>query len=218
MILSKSFFTKYRKYVQIRVLSEHKLNVNFKTGKLKADENTNIKTVIIHIHGGGFISLSSRVHQTYLRKWTKLVPNSIVFSIDYRLSPEYVFPAALDDIWQGYYWLLTQCKTQLGIPLDNIFVAGDSAGGNFSMTLTLRALHANVRLPDAVILGYPGKFTFNSLALNLSMKGFTPSMLVAIDDYMLRYNFLLVCINSYVKDGDPEVNPFISPIKIKDEV
>jgi len=43
-------------------------------------------------------------------------------------------------------------------------------------------------------------------------------MLVAIDDYMLRYNFLIVCINSYVKDGDPEVNPFLSPIKIKDEV
>jgi len=158
MILSNFFFLKYRKYVQIRVLSEHKLNVDFKTGKLKVDGNTEIKTAIIHIHGGGFISLSSRVHQTYLRKWTKLVPNSIIFSIDYRLSPEYPFPAALDDIWQGYYWLLTQCRIQLGIPLDNIFLAGDSAGGNFSMVLTLRALHARVRLPDALILGYPGSF------------------------------------------------------------
>ena len=133
------------------------MDIDFKTKEFSNKGlGSKIKTAIIHIHGGGFISLSSRVHQTYLRKWTKMVPDSIIFSIDYRLSPEYAFPAALDDIWQGYYWIITQCKTQLGIDPDNIMLSGDSAGGNFSMVLTLRAIHANVKLPDALILGYPG--------------------------------------------------------------
>ncbi len=78
------------------------------------------------------------------------------------------------------------------------------------MVLTLRALHAGVRMPDGVVLGYP--------ALNLSMKSFTPSILVSIDDYLLRYNFLLMCINSYIKDGDPDHDPYLSPAFISDEV
>ena len=50
------------------------------------------------------------------------------------------------------------------------------------------------------------------------MKFFTPSLLVAMDDYLLRHNFLLACLNSYVKDGDPGTNPYISPAFISDEV
>jgi len=54
--------------------------------------------------------------------------------------------------------------------------------------------------------------------MNLSLKEFTPSILVSIDDYMLRFSFLMVCINSYIKEGDPDTDPYISPAKICDEV
>ena len=50
-----------------------------------------IDTIIIHIHGGGFVSLNSYAHQTYLRKWTKLTKFP-VFSIDYTNAPEKQFP------------------------------------------------------------------------------------------------------------------------------
>jgi len=55
-------------------------------------------SLIIHIHGGGFIALDSNDHQSYLRSWANKtqVP---VFSIDYRLAPEFPFPFALDDVW-----------------------------------------------------------------------------------------------------------------------
>ncbi len=49
--------------------------------------------------------MSSGSHQNYTRIWAKEtgVP---VFSVDYRLSPKWKFPAALSDIWQVYYFLV----------------------------------------------------------------------------------------------------------------
>jgi hormone-sensitive lipase len=69
---------------------------------------------VIHVHGGGFVAMSSRAHQNYLRKWAKMLPNSVIMSLDYRLAPAFTHPAALDDVWQGYYWVLTQARIQLG--------------------------------------------------------------------------------------------------------
>ncbi len=75
----------------------------------------NPKTLIIHIHGGGFVASASSAHQYYLRKWAKSIPDSVVASIDYRLAPESSYPAALDDVWQGYYWLVKHSRDILGI-------------------------------------------------------------------------------------------------------
>ena len=50
------------------------------------------------------------------------------------------------------------------------------------------------------------------------MMSFTPSLLVSLDDFLLRFNFLIICSNSYIKDGDPSTDPYISPALIKDEV
>lgn len=72
-----------------------------------------LKEVVIHIHGGGFVSMSSGSHQNYTRRWAKSLKRP-VFSIDYRLAPEHPFPAALDDCWQFYNWFLTFSQDLLG--------------------------------------------------------------------------------------------------------
>lgn len=46
---------------------------------------------MFHIHGGGFISMSPYIHQTYVRQWANNL-NIPVFSVDYKKSPEYAFP------------------------------------------------------------------------------------------------------------------------------
>ena len=56
------------------------------------------KSLIIHIHGGGFIALNSNDHQSYLRRWASKIQVP-VFSIDYRLAPDHPFPLSLDDVW-----------------------------------------------------------------------------------------------------------------------
>lgn len=72
------------------------------------------EAIVIHIHGGGFISMSSRSHQTYTRKWANQLKIPI-FSIDYRLAPEFAYPAAVDDCWQAYNWILKNVYDLFGI-------------------------------------------------------------------------------------------------------
>lgn len=70
--------------------------------------------VMLHIHGGGFVAMSSASHQNYTRVWANIL-DIPVFSVDYRLSPESAFPDALNDCWQVYYWLLEDATRVLGI-------------------------------------------------------------------------------------------------------
>ena len=74
--------------------------------------------------------------------------------------------------------------------MDKIILVGDSAGGNLVASVTTMAIERKFRVPDGLILCYP--------ALNLSKKYFTPSLLLALDDPILPYPFLKMCINSYI--------------------
>ena len=104
--------------------------------------------------------MSSGSHQSYTRIWANDlgVP---VFSIDYRLSPKWEFPCALNDVWQVYYYLVERGCLELGIngghPPKKIVVVGDSAGGNLAAALTIMAISRKYRVPDGVVLAYPGK-------------------------------------------------------------
>ena len=66
---------------------------------------TKIEKIIIHFHGGGFVSMNSCLHQNYTRQWANelSVP---VFSVDYRLSPKNPFPDPVNDCYQAYYWIM----------------------------------------------------------------------------------------------------------------
>lgn len=67
-------------------------------------------TILIHIHGGGFISMSSGSHQNYTRIWANKLEIP-VFSIDYRLAPEFPYPNGLDDCWQAYNWIIDNVES-----------------------------------------------------------------------------------------------------------
>jgi acetyl esterase/lipase len=57
-----------------------------------------------------------------------------VFCVDYRLAPEHRFPAAAVDVGSGWDWLLTE----RGLAPENVFIAGDSAGGHLAVDLLLQ--------------------------------------------------------------------------------
>ena len=61
-------------------------------------------TAILHIHGGGFISMSSFIHQTYTRLWANNLEVPIL-SVDYGKAPEYPYPTGLYDCLEAYMWL-----------------------------------------------------------------------------------------------------------------
>jgi len=93
-----------------------------------------------------------------------------------------------------------------------VFV-GDSAGGNFVVALTSLCIKYGVRPPNGIVPVYP--------ALNLNLKSFTPSYLIALEDQILPHMFLKMCLNAYVDKRerfDPSTDPFISPIYASNEV
>lgn len=146
--------------------------------------------------------MSSSSHQSYSRRYANEL-NIPVFSIDYRLAPEHPYPAALNDVWQAYYWIVNNCITQFGIKPEKIIVTGDSAGGNLTCALVMLAIEKHFRVPDFILPAYP--------ALNLSMRNFAPSLMLSIDDFILPSGFLMLCVDSYVGGCDAENDHFLSP-------
>ena len=99
--------------------------------------------VLLYIHGGGFISGSCLTHRVHVAKFADLCRlKSMVF--DYRLAPEYPFPAAVDDCKSAYKWLLTQ-----GYKPENIILGGESAGATLTLSLLLALKDDNIILPKA---------------------------------------------------------------------
>lgn len=99
--------------------------------------------VLLYLHGGGFVLGMSPLHlqmAAYLAEQMGVR----VLMVDYRLAPDHPFPAALDDCVTVYRWLLKQ-----GIPPQNIVVAGDSAGGNLTLTTLLKLRDSGDPLPAA---------------------------------------------------------------------
>jgi monoterpene epsilon-lactone hydrolase len=99
--------------------------------------------MLLYIHGGGFISGSCQTHRTYVAKFALgSCLNSLVF--DYRLAPEYPFPAAVDDCVTIYEWLL-----KYGYKSQDIVVGGESAGGTLTLSLLLALKERKINLPKA---------------------------------------------------------------------
>jgi hormone-sensitive lipase len=73
-----------------------------------------INKIIMHVHGGGFISQTSFFHQLYTRNWANNIGVPI-YSVDYRLAPDHPYPAALDDCFQVYMWLTSYLKKVFGM-------------------------------------------------------------------------------------------------------
>ena len=172
-------------------------------------KNITKNSIIVHVHGGGFITLSPLSHENYTRKIVNKTGIPLL-SIDYRLSPEYSFPSALDDVYQTYKWLIENGENDLNIKINNIILLGDSAGGNLIMSLIYILLIKEMKLPDMIILAYPAvKMTIIPLSL---------SYLNSLYDPLLDYNLLNFCLKSYLGEYKNDKNPFLSPLYMKNEI
>ncbi|MAU09290.1 MAG: hypothetical protein CL607_05670 [Anaerolineaceae bacterium] len=99
--------------------------------------------VLLYIHGGGFIYGLTSMHLEMAAYLAKKIGIRVLM-VDYRLAPEHPFPAALDDCVTAYRWLLQQ-----GFAGDHIAIAGDSAGGNLTITTMLQLRDNDIPLPGA---------------------------------------------------------------------
>ncbi|MEG0563871.1 alpha/beta hydrolase [Anaerorhabdus sp.] len=86
--------------------------------------------ILYYIHGGGFFAGNLDVPDEYLR-YIACNYNILIFSIDYRLAPQYPYPKGHEDCYEGFKWVCEHCDYYYG-NINQIFVSGDSAGGNLA--------------------------------------------------------------------------------------
>lgn len=105
--------------------------------------------VILYCHGGGYTS----GNLGYARTLSAKLANATgweVLSFEYRLAPEYQFPAPLEDTVKAWDYLM-----QLGYGAREVVVAGDSAGGNLALVLAMKLRDAGRLLPRRLVLFSP---------------------------------------------------------------
>jgi len=105
------------------------------------------KTRIYYIHGGGFVVGSLNSHDAICAELADFAGAELV-SVDYRLAPEHVWPAAFEDCYAVLQELLAD-----GRP---VVVAGDSAGGNLTAGIVLKARAEALAGIVGQVLIYPG--------------------------------------------------------------
>ncbi len=153
-------------------------------------------SVILYCHGGGYItgsSLYARGLTTKLAQYSNLP----VLAFDYRLAPEHPFPAALEDAVTVWNFLLTK-----GFPAQDIIIAGDSAGGNLALSLSLFLKNHELPMPKCLLLFSPWT--------DLSASGETYYTKSAIDP-VLSNNYLQKACKAYVGSYTVD-HPYISPL------
>uniref|UniRef100_A0A8D3CDE5 Hormone-sensitive lipase n=1 Tax=Scophthalmus maximus TaxID=52904 RepID=A0A8D3CDE5_SCOMX len=154
--------------------------------------------LLIHFHGGGFVAQTSRSHENYLRIWSKEL-NVPVLSVDYSLSPEAPFPRALEECFYAYCWALNNCHL-LGSTAERVCLAGDSAGGNLCITVSMKAMSTGIRVPDGIMAAYPA---------TLLTTAASPSRLLTLIDPLLPLGVLAKCLNAYAGADCQVVQPAV---------
>lgn len=109
--------------------------------------------VMVHYHGGawvfGSIEASDRANRLFANE-----ADVIVVSVDYRLAPDYKFPAPQDDALATFRWTLENASSFGGDPT-RVGVGGDSAGGQLSVVTALRQWEEGKVVPALMMLYYP---------------------------------------------------------------
>jgi acetyl esterase/lipase len=152
--------------------------------------------VILYLHGGGWVigsPLSHRGLNAIIAKATGIK----ILSIDYRLAPEHPFPAPLEDCVNAYKWLLSN-----GFKSDHIIIAGDSAGGNLTLSTLLKLRDQGIDLPAGAICLSPA--TDFTLADDSYFEN-------AETDPILADIGVFWWMVVYLAGEDPR-NPYISPL------
>jgi acetyl esterase/lipase len=104
---------------------------------------------LLYLHGGAWCF---HLPTTYRRMVTELSAQTgfRVLLVDYRLAPEHPFPAAIDDCFAAYRWLIDNGYAQRPFA-----IAGDSAGGNLTLVTLMRARDGGLPLPNCGVLISP---------------------------------------------------------------
>jgi acetyl esterase len=90
--------------------------------------------VLVFIHGGGWVIGDLETHEPFCID-VAIELDLPVVAVDYRLAPEFPFPAAVEDSIAAARWIAS-ARAEFGRTATSLFLAGDSAGGNLSAVVS----------------------------------------------------------------------------------
>jgi len=158
--------------------------------------DSNAERVILYVHGGGFMWGSPRTHGELISR-VCLEAGVRCLAVDYRETPEHVFPAALDDCAALYQWLLDQ-----GVRAQHIALVGDSAGGGLVLSTLVRL--------QAQGLPYPAAAVATSAFTDLTLSG---DSMKTVKDPLCTEKGLKLLADTYAGGHDltdPELSPLFA--------
>lgn len=157
--------------------------------------------VVLHFHGGGHMCGNIALYDTISRKIAKQ-GNCIVIAVDYRLAPEFPYPAGIDDCQYAldhYQELLTEIKFN-----QQLIIAGDSAGGAICTTLASKNRNNAAVNIDKQVLVYPSvDYSMSCHSIEENGSGF-----------LLEKEKMVWYFNNYLQDNEPPqlVSPLFMPM------
>jgi monoterpene epsilon-lactone hydrolase len=154
------------------------------------------KNLILYIHGGGWVAGSVNTHRDLVARISRASKTRSLI-IDYRLAPEYPFPAGLNDCLTAYNWVLST-----GIKPENLVIAGDSAGGNLTLASLIKLRDEGIPLPVAAVCLSP--------VTDLTLSGESYKTRAELDPSIKRDDIEFM-VSQYVEVKDRQ-NPLVSPL------
>lgn len=170
-------------------------------GSLVTPDEVKGDRTLLYIHGGGYFSGSPSAYHGIAGHLAKML-GAHVYVPDYRLAPEHLFPAALDDALAAYRWLVDRVGDAR-----NIVFAGDSAGGAMVISVMVKARNSAIPLPAGGVAISPWA--------NLEMTGASYTNREGIDPLATREVLALMARSALgnMLPNDPDVSPIFADVR-----
>lgn len=152
--------------------------------------------VILYCHGGGYTSGNLGYAKVLAAKLANATGQEVL-AFEYRLAPEHQFPAPLEDAMKAWDHLM-----HLGYGAREVTVAGDSAGGNLALVLTMLLRDAGRLVPRRLVLLSPWT--------DMTSSGVSYAERAELDP-MITMNYIQAICGVYAPGRDL-ASPMLSPL------
>jgi acetyl esterase len=201
----KSVMAKRKTMPQPQLAQVKDIKIQGADGELKAriyvPEGKGPFPVVVYYHGGGWVIADIDVYDA-TPKSLAAQTKAIFISPEYRRAPEYKFPAAHDDAFAAYQWVLKNAASFNGDP-KRIAVAGESAGGNLALNVAIMARDQSLKIPTHELLIYPVAST------NMNNKSYKENAKAKPLNKAMMSWFM----DKYLRDAKDKLDPRIDLLK-----
>ena len=149
---------------------------------------TQPQRIILYLHGGGYVAGSPETHRPLVARLCKAC-GAAALSLDYRLGPEFPFPAALRDAVDAYRMLIAK-----NFSPRSIVIAGDGSGGGLAFATLLAIRNGGFPMPSACVAMSPWA--------DLTLTGWS-ILENARKDTVINWELLFLCARHYLQKGNP---------------